>query len=207
MLDLAGTRLILASASPIRRTLLENAGLVVEVRPANIDEGAIRAELAEGAEPVGPGEVARALAVAKAAAVSSAQDDRRALVIGADQVLADDSVIFEKPGGADAVRASLRRLRGRTHQLFSAVAVARAGGTEWSHVGRADLTMRAFDDDWLERYIAVADEDVWGSVGGYQLEGLGVHLFEAIDGDYFTVLGLPLVALLAALRRLGGEGP
>lgn len=189
--------LILASQSVVRRKLLEAAALAVETIPAPIDERAIEARA--GAQT--PDAVALLLAREKAKAVA-AKHPRR-IVIGADQTLALGDERFSKPAGRAAAAAQLRRLRGKTHILSSAVAVARDASVLFSHVAQAHLTMRDFSDAWLERYLDAAGEAVCASVGAYQLEGPGVHLFEKIDGDYFTILGLPLLPLLAFLRQGG----
>ncbi|HTK12313.1 MAG TPA: Maf family protein [Xanthobacteraceae bacterium] len=189
--------LILASQSGVRRKLLEAAALAVEAIPASIDERAIEARA--GAQA--PDAVALLLACEKAKAVAAKHPGR--IVIGADQTLALGHDRFSKPADREAAAAQLRRLRGKTHTLSSAVAVARDATVLFSHVAQAHLTMRDFSDAWLERYLDAAGEAVCASVGAYQLEGFGVHLFDAIDGDYFTILGLPLLPLLAFLRRGG----
>ena len=194
--------LILASASPIRRTLLRSAGLSFEVVPAEIDERAAEQPLlAAGATFE---DLALALAMAKAASVS----ERRSgdLVVGADQVLDFMGERLTKPADMDAARRQLLRLSGRTHQLHSAVACARDGEIVWHSVETATLKMRPFEPAALGRYLARAGEAARQSVGAYQLEGLGVQLFEAIEGDYFAILGLPLLPLLGFLREEGVEG-
>lgn len=194
---LAPAPLVLASRSPVRRSLLEAAGIPVESRPADIDERAV--ETAAGLAD--PGAVARHLAEAKAAAISSRLTDR--LVLGADQTLSLDGRRFSKPADRAAARRQLLTLGGRSHELHSAVALVRGGTTLYRHVAVARLTMRAFSDAFLEAYLDVAGAAVCRSVGGYQLEGTGVHLFESIVGDHFTILGLPLLPLLAHLREAG----
>lgn len=186
--------LILASTSAARKALLSGAGLDFESSPAPIDE---RAEEAT-ALGKGPAAVAQHLAEAKALAVSQARPG--AVVIGADQTLSLDGEIFHKPADHDAARAALSRLRGKTHRLSSAVAIARDGRVIWSHIAEADLTMRDFPDAERDAILAEEGEAALGSVGAYRLEGPSVRLFERIDGDYFTILGLPLLPLLAALR-------
>lgn len=212
-------RLILASQSRSRRDMLAGAGLRFELLPSGVDEHALRAtfEPERVLDEEYPIEVAELLAAAKAEAVSRTRP--RALVIGADQVLALKSErtmrvadsdfraasheILEKPNNLDEARAQLVRLRGHTHQLFSAVALAEDGEVVWSHVEAAELTMRTFSAAFLDRYIAAAGSRICESVGAYQLEGLGVQLFEEVVGDYFTILGLPLLALLEELRARG----
>jgi len=194
---LAATPLVLASASAVRRTLLEAAGIPVEARPAHIDERAI-----EAAAPSGdPSAVAALLAREKALRVAADAPGR--LVVGADQTLALGRHRFDKPADRAAARAQLQALAGRTHELHAAIAVARNGNVLFEHVGVARLTMRALSEAFLERYLDAAGAAVTASVGAYQLEGLGVHLFDRIDGDHFTILGLPLLPLLAYLRAEG----
>ncbi|ADZ68509.1 Maf-like protein [Polymorphum gilvum] len=191
--------LILASGSRIRAELLENAGLTVAVDPARIDERAVEAPLL--AAGVAPEDIARVLAEAKAQEVSARRPDD--LVIGADQVLGLGDERFTKPADMAAARRQLLTLSGRTHELHSAVAVARGGETVWSHVSTARLTMRDLSPAYVGRYLAAAGDAALSSVGCYQLEGLGVQLFETVDGDYFTILGLPMLPLLAFLRDSG----
>lgn len=194
--------LILGSASASRAALLKGAGLDFTIEPAGVDEDAIRKVLARG-NGSGPADVAEVLARAKAETVS--ERNPGALVIGADQVLAMGSQLFEKPKDMETARRVLLTLRGKTHQLHSAVALARGGTVYWAHVETANLTMRALTPQQIGRYLAAAGEAALASVGAYQLEALGVHLFDKIDGDYFTILGLPLLPLLAKLREEDGE--
>ena len=191
---------MLASASRARRELLAAAGVAFTVEPADVDEPAIRRKLAKMGE-AGPLQVAEILARAKAEDVSRKHGG--SLVIGADQVLALGSEILSKPADAGAARASLLHLKGRTHELHSAVALAEAGAVAWSHVATARLTMRDFSDAFLDEYVRRAGDRIGHSVGAYELEGLGVQLFERIEGDYFTILGLPLLPLLSELRERG----
>ena len=193
------TRLILASGSGARRTLLANAGLAFDVVPATLDERAVEAPLiASGATPKA---LALALAEAKASEVSGRLPD--ALVIGADQTLDCDGHRGTKSDSIAAARAQLMRLAGRSHQLHSAVAVARGGAVRWRHTGTATLTMRPLTPSFIDAYLERVGEAVLASVGVYQLEGEGIRLFERIEGDYFTILGLPLLPLLAYLRSVG----
>lgn len=194
-------RIVLASASRTRREMLTAAGVVFEIRPANVDERAIREALTAGGAAVEPGDIAEVLARAKAEAVS--RDEPDALVVGSDQVLALGEEIFEKPADMAAARAALERFRGRVHQLHAAVALAEAGEVTWAAGDTAHLTVRKFSSEFLSEYLARAGERVCESVGAYQLEGLGVNLFERIEGDYFTILGMPLLPLLAELRARG----
>jgi septum formation protein len=192
-------RLILASASRARQALLANAGVAFEVAPAAIDERAAEQPLLEtGATPE---DIAVALAMAKAVSVSGLRPQD--LVIGADQVLDVGDERLTKPKDMDAARRQLLSLSGRTHALHSAVATARAGETTWHHVETAWLTMRPLDPRAVGRYLAEAGDAALASVGAYQIEGPGVRLFERIEGDYFAILGLPLLPLLAHLRAEG----
>jgi septum formation protein len=178
--------------------MLDAAGLTFEVAPADVDERAIRETLQADDSGIDPADVAEVLARAKAETISRQRPD--ALVIGADQVLALDDEIFEKPADLAGARRHLQKLRGRTHQLHSAVVFAGRGEVVWAHVDTASLTMHAFSVDFLENYLTLAGTVICDSVGAYQLEGLGVQLFERIEGDYFTILGLPLLPLLGELR-------
>jgi septum formation protein len=194
---LAARPLVIASKSAIRRSLLEAAGVAVEIRPASVDERAIEAR----AGLTDAGEVAALLAREKARAVAG--DDAETLVLGADQTLALGQRRFSKAPDRATAREQLRALRGQTHTLHSAVALVRTGAVLFEHVDTARLTMRDFSDDFLERYLDEAGAAATASVGGYQLEGLGIQLFERVEGDHFTVLGLPLIPLLDWLRRAG----
>lgn len=191
-------KLILGSGSMARRSLLEAAGVEFEVAPAEVDEDAIR-EAVTGDSGIEPGDLAEILARAKAEDV--VQRNRGATVIGADQVLALEGRIFSKPADAAQARDHLLALRGRTHHLISAVAVVCEGEESWATVETAQLTMRELSAEEIGRYLSRAGDAVTKSVGVYQLEGVGIQLFERIEGDYFTILGLPLLPLLAELRR------
>jgi septum formation protein len=193
---LAGEPLVLASGSKIRQALLLAAGVPVEVRPADLDERALG-----NAAPPGPSAIAVFLARAKASAVAKLDPGR--LTMGADQVLALGSERFSKPADRAAALAQLRALRGKTHELHSAVAFMRNGTVLFEHVSVARLTMRTYSDRFLDHYLDAVGSAATASVGAYQLEGLGVQLFERIDGDYFTILGLPLLEALDFLRRHG----
>jgi septum formation protein len=194
---LAEEPLILASRSESRRAVLAAAALATEVLPADVDERAIEA----GAADKSPDAIARLLADAKALAVSARHPGR--LVLGADQTLGLGGRVFAKPADLAAARAQLRALRGRTHTLHSAIALARDGAVVFAHCEPAALTMRNFSDRFLEAYIETAGPAVTASVGGYQVEAAGIQLFERIEGDHFTILGLPLLPLLAYLRGAG----
>lgn len=194
-------RLVLASGSATRRTLLEAAGLAFEVVPADVDEAALRDRLFEDSASVSHESVAQALADAKAVEVSTRVPD--ALVIGADQVLSFEGTLFEKPKSVDEARAHLRRLRGKTHALHAATALALGGEVQWQNLETACLTFRAFSDAALEAYLARAGAAVLTSVGAYQIEGPAIQLFECVEGDHSTILGLPLLPLLAELRSRG----
>ncbi len=190
---------ILASGSRTRRNLLQAAGLAFNVVPADIDEEAISRELI--AKGVFPAEIARALAQTKAEEI--ARDRPEALVIGADQTLALGDELFDKPADLAAARECLLRLKGKTHQLHSAVVLLGPGAGPWSHTSTATLTMRDFSDEALDEYLARASRTVCESVGAYQIEGPGIQLFERVEGDHFTILGLPLLPLIEALRARG----
>lgn len=193
---MSGPCLILASGSAVRRRLLEAAGVAFSVKPAGVDEpGVISAMIAGQATPR---RMADHLAELKALRVS--QSDGTALVLGADQVLALEGEIFMKPAGTAGAREHLRKLRGRTHELITASVLARGGTPVWRHVTVNRLTMRRFTDEFLEDYLAQAGEGIRSSVGAYLLEERGAQLFSRIDGDYFSILGLPLLPLLEALR-------
>ena len=194
---LADRPLVLASKSEIRRALLADAGIPVDVSPADIDERGIE----QRATTRDAGDIALVLARAKAQAIAARLPGR--LVLGADQTLALGERRFSKPADRAAARDQLKALRGQTHELHTAVALARDGAIAFEHREVARLTMRAFSDGFLESYLDAMGGAVTASVGGYQLEKAGVQLFERIDGDHFVILGLPLVALLAYLRRAG----
>ena len=187
--------LILASQSRARRMLLENAGLAFEALPADMDERAVQKNSGLSA----PGEVASLLAREKALFVSRQKPGQ--YVVGADQTLALGERMFSKPAGRAQAAEELGQLAGRTHELHSAVSVARDGKILFDDVSVARMTMRQLAAGEIEAYLDQAGEAVTTSVGAYQLEGLGVHLFERIEGDHFTILGLPLLSLLAFLRR------
>ena len=191
----ANKPLILASQSRARKMLLANAGLSFEVVPADIDERGLQ----QGSKLSGPGEIAKLLAREKAAWVSVRNAGH--YVIGADQTLALGERLFNKPDGRAAAAEQLRALSGQTHELHSAIAVALDGEIAFETVTVARMTMRPLSGDEIRLYLDEAGEAVTTSVGAYQLEGLGVHLFERIEGDHFTILGLPLLPLLGFLRR------
>lgn len=197
-LQFSDVPIVLASASRVRARILLDAGLAVTVRPAPIDEAAVKEAIRADSGDVAAGDVAVILAQAKA--VSASEADPTALVVGADQILSLDDRIFDKPSSKDEARETLVVLRGRTHLLHTAVACARGGEVIWHHQCDASLTMRDFSNEFLGRYLAAAGESVLDSVGAYQLEGPGAHLFSKVDGDYFTILGLPLLPLLEYLR-------
>jgi septum formation protein len=186
--------LILASQSPARQALLANAGIAFAVVPAEIDERGI--QLGSGLSS--PAEIAALLACEKAISVSSRHPGH--FVIGADQTLALGEQLFSKPAGRAQAAEQLQALAGRTHELQSAVAVARDGETLFADISLARMTMRLLDDAAISAYLDAAGDAVTISVGAYQLEGLGIHLFERIEGDHFTILGLPLLPLLKFMR-------
>lgn len=195
--------LILASASPFRRRMLESAGVSFKVTAAEVDEAALKCDLLRSGSS--PSRVAEALAVAKAEEVS--RHEPRALVIGADQVLALGEELLSKPANVAAARAQLLYLRGKTHHLHTAVALATGGKAVWNHVETATLAMRPFSDAFLDDYLARVGDRVRRTVGAYEIEGVGIQLFERIEGDIFTIVGLPLLRLLAELRLRGAVAP
>ena len=192
---LAPQPLVLASRSDIRGKILAAAGLRFEIRPSQVDERSIEAK--SGASDATA--VARKLARAKADAVAASLPGR--LILGADQTLARGTKRFGKPADRREAAEQLRALRGRTHELHSALALVRDQEAIFACVDTARLTMRDFSDRFLNVYLDMAGADAMSSVGGYQLEGVGIHLFERIEGDYFTILGLPLLPLLSFMRR------
>lgn len=191
--------LVLASASPFRRALLENAGLVFEAQAAQVDERALEEPLeAAGASPV---DVALALAEAKARDV--ARHFGGALVIGSDQTMSLGQRVYHKPKDMAEAAEHLLSLSGKTHRLNSAIVLIRDGDVLWRHVTTAHMTVRPLSPDFVARHLERVGEKALASVGAYQLEGEGIQLFERIEGDYFTILGLPMLPLLSKLRELG----
>jgi septum formation protein len=194
---LAEEPLVLASRSESRRAVLAGAGIPIEIMPADIDERGIEARA--GRKP--PGEIALLLARSKATAVAAQLPGR--LVLGADQTLALGDRLFSKPSDLAAARDQLKSLRGRTHELHSAVVLAHDQAVLFAQCEVARLTMRDFSDRFLDAYMAATGFAVTASVGGYQVERAGIQLFERIEGDHFTILGLPLLRLLPYLRDSG----
>ncbi len=189
-------RLILASTSPARRHMLAAAGLNAPGVASNVDEAALKAVFTGP-----PAALALALAQAKAAAV--ARHHPGALVIGADQLLVCEGKVFDKPADLPEAAAHLRALSGRRHELITALCVLQDGAPPWTHIATAHLSVRPLSEAFIARYLAAEGSPILGCVGAYRLEGLGAQLFEHIEGDYFTILGLPLLALLGALRGRG----
>lgn len=190
------TTLLLASQSKIRLILLQNAGIATTAHPARIDEDAIRLSLQ--ADQAKPRDVADTLAEMKARKLAQRYPD--ALVLGCDQVLALNDQIFAKPATAAEARLHLTQLRNQTHHLHAAMVLYHKAQPVWRHIGTAKLTMHNFSDTYLDAYLQRQWPEIGNSVGGYQLESEGIRLFSAIEGDYFTVLGLPLLPLLAYLQ-------
>lgn len=193
------TRLVLASGSPHRLSLLRNAGVDPDAVPSTIDERSVEAPLLSSG--AGPEDVAEVLAEAKASEVSERHP--QALVIGADQTLGLEGELLHKPEDMEAARRQLLALSGRTHRLTSAVVLAQGGQALWRHSASADITFRELTPPEIGRYLAKAGPAALGSVGCYQIEGLGIRLIERVEGDFFTVIGLPLLPLLAELRARG----
>ncbi len=194
-------RLILASASAARKTMLTAAGLNFDCVPAQIDEAAIKAEMLRETPNIEASDIAARLAAEKAMAVSAQFPE--ALVIGSDQVLALRNRVFSKAATLGEAKGVLEQLRGRTHELVSGAALAQGGKVFWESIDSAELTMRNFSDEFLTMYLDHAGDRILGSVGCYELEGFGLQLFDSVEGDYFTILGMPLLALLAELRSSG----
>ncbi|MDX8467737.1 Maf-like protein [Mesorhizobium sp. VK23B] len=192
-------KIILASGSPFRKAMLVDAGLDIEAVPADVDERALEAPLQDSG--VSPEDVASILAEAKATEVSERRPG--ALVLGCDQTLSLGDEIFHKPADMEGARRHLLALSGKTHQLNSAAVLCRDGEVLWRYVGIAGLTMRKLDPAFIGRHLARVGAKALASVGAYQIEGEGIQLFEKIEGDYFTIVGLPLLPLLEELRALG----
>jgi len=191
--------IVLASTSPTRRRMLQEAGLSFDSQAPGVDEDEVKLSLK--GNKASATQIAETLAELKALRVSMRRPE--ALVIGADQVLDCNGTLFDKPPDLDHARAQLMALRGKTHVLATSVCVAQKGARLWHHNAQAKLSMRPFSDDFLDTYIKSCGADLLGSVGAYRLEGLGAQLFSRIDGDFFTILGLPLLALLDFLRGRG----
>ena len=192
-------KIVLASGSPFRKAMLEHAGVAVEAVPADLDERALEAPLKDSG--ASPEDVAMVLAEAKAVDVSERRPD--ALVLGCDQTLSLGNEILHKPADMEEARRRLLALSGKTHNLNSAAVLARDGKVLWRHVGVASLTMRDLDPAFVGRHLARVGVRALQSVGAYQIEGEGIQLFDKVEGDHFTIIGLPLLAVLAELRRLG----
>ncbi|MCV6596679.1 MAG: Maf family protein [Mangrovicoccus sp.] len=192
-------RLVLASGSATRRQLLENAGVLVDLSPARIDEEALRQAMA--AEGISPRDMSDALAEAKTRKVAGKMPGR--LVLGCDQILEHQGQALGKAADLDGLRAQMQRLRGQSHILWSAAVLYQNGQPVWRQIERADMHMVDFSDTYLDDYLARNGRAVLGCVGGYMLESEGARLFSRVDGSYFTVLGLPLLPVLQQLTRMG----
>lgn len=190
---------ILASQSAARQDMLRRAGVNFETKAAYVDEEAVRAALAQAGQP--PRNWADALAEAKALRVSMSRPD--ALVLGSDQILECQGTVFEKAPDLAALRKQLEALSGQEHHLYSAAVIAQGGQCLWRFIGQAKLRMRALSPAFLDYYLNAHGEDLLSSVGGYHIESGGVQLFEQIEGDYFSILGLPLLPVLKQLRHYG----
>ncbi len=195
----SGQIVILASASQLRAALLRNAGVVIDCRPADIDEDSLKARFRRDGRSAA--DAASSLAEMKARNIG--ETNPGLFVIGADQMLQCGGAWFDKPADLDHARGHLQALRGKTHELFAAICVFRDGACLWRHLESARMTMRPFSDEFLDAYIDAVGEQICQSVGAYRLEGLGARLFSRIEGDYFTILGLPLLPLLGFLADHG----
>lgn len=190
------TKIVLASASEARAAMLRDAGVAVDIAPAHVDEDAIKQ--AFRAEGVPPRDLADALAEAKARRVGARHPE--ALVIGADQVLVAGGKTFDKPKDRAEARAHLMHLRGGSHELLSAAVIVSGGAPVWRHIGVARLTMRPFSDAFLDAYLDAEGDAILSTVGGYRIEERGAQLFSRVSGDYFSILGMPLLEVLGFLR-------
>jgi septum formation protein len=193
--------IVLASGSAARRRMLEDTGIEFEVEVSDVDEDIVREALSDDDLLIEPADLAEVLARAKAEDVARRVDAD--IVIGADQVLSLDGATYAKPPSIAAARRQLLAFRGKAHQLHSAVAIVRREERHWTHVDEVTVTMRDYSSAFVGRYLAAVGAAALESVGCYQIEGPGVQLIEKVEGDYFTILGLPLLPLLAELRRMG----
>jgi septum formation protein len=191
--------IVLSSSSATRRKLLSQTGLYFKTAKPPVDESVIKETLRKAGASAA--QVADNLAESKADSVALILPG--AYIIGADQMLECDGVWFDKPDGLEGARRHLLALRGKTHQLVTATVIAHEGRVIWRHLDTAQMTMRAFSDEFLERYLDKTGDDIVHSVGAYELEGMGAQLFEKIEGDFFSILGLPLIPLMGALREAG----
>ena len=201
----SGRALVLASGSRTRFEILKSAGLAFTVDPADIDEQALRKKCQAQTPPTHPGEIAQALAIAKAQAIGARHGNE--IIIGSDQVLALDEHIFSKPHSRQEAVKSLLTLRGKTHALHTALAIVCNGNIHWQHVETAHLHMRDFSDEYANDYVRRVGDEALKSKGAYQIEGPGIQLFDKIEGDYFSILGLPILPLLKELRAMGELQP
>lgn len=191
--------IVLASASPSRRALLEAAGLNFAVQPTTVDEAKIKATLLADHAP--PRDIA--LALARAKGFAGAQQNPGTLVIAADQILVCDGQLYDKPVDMGEARKHLQLLRGKSHTLIGATVFVKQNTEFWTHIDTAKLTMRQFSDSFLDDYLSSSGPSILSSVGAYRLEDRGIQLFDDIDGGYFTILGLPVLPVLSQLRAMG----
>ena len=194
-------KLVLASESAARQQMLSNAGVAFDVIPARIDEAAVRDAMMSADDGLGPSDVAELLATQKALAVSAGQGGR--LVLGGDQILSLNEAVYAKAATIDEIRTTLLALSGKTHQLYSAAALVRDGAVVWSTLSSVNVTFRKYGPEFVGWYLGTVGDAALRSVGGYQIEGVGAQLINRIDGDYFAVLGMPLLEVLDALRDEG----
>jgi len=195
---MSAPRLILASASPIRKRILQDAGLDFSVRVSDVDEMAIKRQHALKNTPIP--ELVKTLALAKAKAIDAGADE---IIIGADQIMEMDGEIFDKPSDMEGAQARLKAFRGREHHLIGAVVCIQKNKPAWTHISKVTLKARNFSDGFIDGYLKSEGQSILKTVGAYKFEGMGAQLFDHVEGDFFSILGLSLLPLLAQLRRAG----